>query len=185
MTAAALRTLSSMPVLTFAGSAVHASIQPSRRRASLRVVAGAVSAAPAPPMYLHLGTVPIEAPPAGGVAAVVVPPADGFADPPGLLVRDDVLAAVGGPEPVRAGALADLVARIESAGHAVERRALPVAPRRPAPAALHREGSARFWLFRRHPARFPLPGPRDAGWRLPFLALGALHANGAPTKPDR
>ena len=96
-----------------------------------------------------------------------------------------MLGAVGGPEPVRAGALADLVARIEAAGHPVERREVAVAPRRPTPRALHREGSARLWLFRRHPARHPLPRPREAGWRLPLLALGALHANGAPTRPAR
>jgi hypothetical protein len=98
-------------------------------------------------------------------------------------VREDILAAVGGPEPVRAGALADLVARIEAAGHAVEARDLPVPPRRPTPARLHREGSARFWLFRRHPERFPLPRPGDVGLlRYPVLALGALHANGEPTR---
>ena len=41
-----------------------------------------------------------------------------------------------------------------------------------------REGSGRFWLFRRYPERYPLP--RDAGWRLPLLAVGAMHANGVP-----
>jgi hypothetical protein len=133
--------------------------------------------------HRQLGTV--EVPDPGAAAAVAIPSRDGFADPPGLAVREDVLGAVGGPEPVRAGALADLVARIEAAGHAVERREVAVAPRRPTPGALHREGSARLWLFRRHPARHPLPRPREAGWRLPLLALGALHANGAPTRPAR
>ena len=112
-----------------------------------------------------------------------MPARDGFADPPGLAVRDDVLAAVGGPEPVRAGALADLVARIQDAGHVVETRDVAVAPRRATPGALLREGSARLWLFRRHPQRHPLPRPRELGWRLPFVALGALRANGAPTRP--
>ena len=28
---------------------------------------------------------------------------------------------------------------------------------------LHREGSARLWLFRRHPERFPLPRPGELG----------------------
>jgi hypothetical protein len=133
--------------------------------------------------HRQLGAVPIGDP--GDAPAVAIVARDGFADPPGLAVREDVLAAVGGPEPVRGGALADLVARIEAAGHAVERCELAVAPRRPSPAALHREGSARFWLFRRHPDRHPLPRPREVGWRLPLLALGALHANGAPTKPAR
>jgi hypothetical protein len=119
----------------------------------------------------------------GDAVAVAIAAHDGFADPPGLAVREDVLAAVGGPEPVRAGALADLVARIEAAGHEVERRDVPVARRRPTPAALHREGSARFWLFRRHPARYPLR--LAVSWRLPLLALGALHANGEPTRARR
>jgi hypothetical protein len=131
--------------------------------------------------HRQLGAVPIADP--GTAAAVAILARDGFADPPGLAVREEVLAAVGGPEPVRGGALADLVARIEAAGHAVERREAAVARRRPTPAALHREGSARFWLFRRHPGRYPLPRPREAGWRLPLLALGALHANGEPTTP--
>jgi hypothetical protein len=117
----------------------------------------------------------------GGSAVVVIPPRDGFADPPGLAVREDVLDAVGGPEPVRAGALADLVARIEAAGHPVETRELAVPPRRATPGALLREGAGRLWLFRRHPERYPLP--REPGWRLPLLALGALRANGAPTRP--
>jgi hypothetical protein len=131
-------------------------------------------------MYKQLGALVIESPRG---AAVVIPPRDGFADPPGLAVREDVLAAVGGPEPVRAGAFADLVARIEAAGHPVETRELAVAPRRATPGALLREGSARLWLFRRHPERYPLPRPRDLGWRLPLLALGALRANGGPTQP--
>jgi hypothetical protein len=132
--------------------------------------------------YVVFGSLPGPAP-AGPEAAVAVRSRDGFADPPGLAVREDILAAVGGPEPVRAGALADLVARIETAGHAVEARDLPVPPRRPTPGRLHREGCARFWLFRRHPERFPLPRPRDVGLlRYPVLALGALHANGEPTR---
>ena len=135
--------------------------------------------------YRRFGSSP-PGPPAGATpAAVAVPARDGFADPPGLTVRDDVLAQVGGPEPVRAGGLADLVARIEAAGHRVEVADATVAPRRRTPAALHREGSGRFWLFRRHPDRFPLPRPPEAGWRLPLLALGALHANGTPTQPGR
>jgi hypothetical protein len=133
--------------------------------------------------HRQLGDVPVADP--GDAPAVAIAARDGFADPPGLAVREDVLAAVGGPEPVRGGALADLVARIEAAGHAVERREVAVAPRRPTPTALHREGSARLWLFRRHPGRHPLPRPREAGWRLPLLALGALHANGAPTRVRR
>jgi hypothetical protein len=126
----------------------------------------------------HRFGAPLDPPAAGSVAAVVVLARDGFADPPALLVREDVLAALGGPERVRAGGLADLVARIEEAGHRVETRSLPVAPRRATPAALLREGSGRLWLFRRHPARHPLPRPREVGvarWLL--LALGALHAN--------
>jgi hypothetical protein len=131
--------------------------------------------------HRQLGAVAVPDP--GDAAAVAIAAHDGFADPPGLAVREDVVAAVGGPEPVRAGALADLVARIEAAGHEVERRDVPVARRRPTPAALHREGSARFWLFRRHPARYPLP--LAVSWRLPLLALGALHANGVPTRSGR
>jgi hypothetical protein len=132
-------------------------------------------------VYRSLGAVALDpAPRAGGPAAVVVRPRDGFIDPPALAVRGDVLAAVGGPEDVRAGALADLVARIAGAGHAIELRDQVVASRRVTPAALHREGSARLWLFRRHPERFPLPRPgRRAGIaRFALLALGALHANG-------
>jgi hypothetical protein len=138
------------------------------------------------PRWRQLGTVPVE-PPAdpADAAAVVIPARDGFADPPGLAMREDVLAAVGGPEPVRAGALADLVARIEERGHAVDTREPAVPPRRATPHALLREGSARLWLFRRHPARHPLPGPRALTWRLPLLALGALRANGTPTTPVR
>jgi hypothetical protein len=129
--------------------------------------------------YRQFGSVPLDP---GGLPVVVIPPRDGFADPPALAVRDDVLAAVGGPELVRAGALADLVARIEAAGHPVATRELAVAPRRATPDALLREGSARLWLFRRHPERYPLPSPRELGWRLPLLVLGALRANGAPTR---
>jgi hypothetical protein len=129
--------------------------------------------------WRQLGNTVVDLPEAS-VAAVVVPPRDGFADPPALAVREAVLAAVGGPEPVRGGALADLVARIEAAGHPVETRQLAVPARRATPAALLREGSARFWLFRRHPDRYPLPRPSELGWRLPLLALGALRANGAP-----
>jgi hypothetical protein len=87
---------------------------------------------------------------------------------------------------VRAGALADLVARIEEAGHEVERRDAAVAPRPAQPAALLREGAGRLWLFRRHPDRYPLPRPDQTGWlRYPLLVLGALRANGAPTRHDR
>jgi hypothetical protein len=132
--------------------------------------------------YVVFGSLPGPAPD-GPEAAVAVRARDGFADPPGLAVREEVLAAVGGPEPVRAGALADLIARLEAAGHAVEIRDVAVPPRRATPGRLHREGSGRFWLFRRHPERFPLPRPRDAGvLRYPLLALGALHANGEPTR---
>jgi hypothetical protein len=129
--------------------------------------------------YRGFGAVALDPPPrAGGPAAVAVTPRDGFADPPALAVRADVLAAVGGPEDVRGGALADLVARIAEAGLVVELRDQAVAPRRATPAALHREGSARLWLFRRHPRRFPLPRPGHVGIaRLALLALGALHAN--------
>ena len=134
-------------------------------------------------MYSQLGAIDADPPDDAGVAAVVVPPRDGFADPPALAVREDVLAAVGGPEPVRAGALADLVARIEAFGHPVERRELSIPPRPARPAALLREGSARLWLFRRHPARYPLPRPHQVGWlRFPLLAVGALRANGEPTR---
>jgi len=135
--------------------------------------------------YRQLGSVPLHPPDDSSAAAVVVMARDGFADPPALAVRQDVLAAVGGPEPVRSGGLADLVARIEEAGHPVEASDLAVPPRRPTPAALMREGSGRLWLFRRHPERHPLPRPHDTGWlRYPLLALGALRANGAPTRPD-
>jgi len=136
--------------------------------------------------YRHFGTERLDPPADGAAAALVIPPRDGFADPLALVVREDVLAAVGGPEAVRGGALADLAARISAAGHAVESREVAAAPRRPTPAALHREGSARLWLFRRHPERFPLPRPKDVGLlRLPAMALGALHANGAPSDPQR
>jgi hypothetical protein len=131
--------------------------------------------------YRQLGALPV-APPADAAAAAIAS-RDGFADPPGLAVREDVVAEIGGPEPVRAGALADLVARLEAAGHAVELHDVAAAPRRATPAALLREGSGRFWLFRRHPERHPLPRPRDVGWlRYPLLLIGALHANGAPTR---
>jgi hypothetical protein len=134
--------------------------------------------------HRQLGAVHVSAP--GDAPAVAIVSVDGFADPPGLAVREDVLADVGAPEPVRAGALADLVARIGAAGHAVEVRDAAAAPRRATPAALLREGSGRFWLFRRHPERHPLPHPRDVGWlRYPLLALGALHANGTPTRHSR
>jgi hypothetical protein len=134
--------------------------------------------------YRQLGALPVAPPADGAAAAVLIPSSDGFADPPGLAVREDVLAAVGGPEPVRAGALADLVARIEAAGHAVEVRNAAATPRRATPAALLREGSGRFWMFRRHPERHPLPRPWEVGWlRFPLLVIGALRANGAPTRP--
>ena len=121
-----------------------------------------------------------------GAAAVVVPSRDLFADPPALAVRAEVLAAVGPPLAVRAGALADLVDRLEEAGHGVERRPLALPPRPRTPRALLREGSGRFWLWRRRPAAHPLPAPRDVGWwPYPVLALGALHANGEPTRPGR
>jgi hypothetical protein len=133
--------------------------------------------------YRQLGALPVAPPADGGAAAIVIPSRDGFADPPGLAVREDVLTAVGGPEPVRAGALADLVARIEDAAHPVEVRAAAAAPRRATVAALLREGSGRFWLFRRHARRYPLPRPGDVGWlRYPLLVVGALHANGSPTR---
>jgi hypothetical protein len=133
------------------------------------------------PAYRRLG--PHAPAPAGQAAAYVVPARDGFADPPGLTVRADVLAAVGGPEPVRAGALADVVARLEAAGHVVEPVAAAVPPRRATPAALHREGSGRLWLFRRHPERHPLPRPGELGpLRALPMALGALHANAAPPR---
>jgi hypothetical protein len=128
--------------------------------------------------HVQLGAVRVPGVPADAAAAAIRP-RDGFADPPGLAVRADLLGAVGGLEPVRAGALADLVARLEAAGHAVAWRDDVPAPRRRAtPRALLREGAGRFWLFRRHPERHPLPRPREAGWRLPLLAVGALRANG-------
>jgi hypothetical protein len=131
--------------------------------------------------WRRLGTHPPLPPTDDGVAAVAVAAADGFADPPGLTVRGDVLAAVGGPEPVRAGALADLVARLEAAGHAVATKPEAAPRRRAGLAALHREGSARFWLWRRYPQRFPLPTPGDTPpLRLAVMALGALRANGLP-----
>jgi hypothetical protein len=134
------------------------------------------------PGWHRFGSAPLElVPGATGAAAVVVLPRDGFADPPALLVRDDVLAAVGAPERVRAGGLADLAARIEEAGHEVESRDVLLAPRRATPRALLREGAGRLWLFRRHPGRYPLPRPRDVGWwRYPVLAAGAMRANAEP-----
>jgi hypothetical protein len=126
--------------------------------------------------YERLGAHPPE--PAGDAAAYVVAGTDAFADPHGLTVRADVLEAVGGPEPVRAGALADLVARLEAAGHAVVPVAAAVPARRATPGALYHEGSGRLWLFRRYPERFPLPHPREIGvLRLVPMALGALRAN--------
>ncbi len=143
-------------------------------------------AAAAGPPYRSFGAARLDPPPDGSAAAVLVPARDGFVDPPALAVREDVLASVGGPEPVRGGALADLAARIAAAGHAIEVRDVAVAPRRATPAALHREGSARLYLFRRHPERFPLPRLTHVGVvRLPLLALGALHASGTPTQPRR
>jgi len=128
------------------------------------------------PAYRRLGAHPPE--PAGDGAAYVVPARDGLADPHGLSVRADVLAAVGGPEAVRAGGLADLVARLEQAGHEVTPVAADVPRRRATAPVLHREGSARLWLFRRHPERFPLPRPRELGpLRFVPMALGALRAN--------
>ena len=133
--------------------------------------------------YRRFGTAPLEPPVDSSAAAVVIPSRDVFADPPALAVREDVLAQVGEPEPVRAGALADLVVRIAAAGHAVERRPPLARPRRATPAALYREGAGRFWLFRRHPDRFPLPRPKDVGLaRFPILAAGALRANGEPRR---
>jgi hypothetical protein len=129
--------------------------------------------------HVQLGAV--EVPEPGDAAAIQLPPRDGFSDPPGLVVRADVLAAVGGPEPVRAGALADLVVRIVAAGFVVEARDVAVAPRRATAAAVYREGAARLWLFRRYPERYPLRV--EPGLRLPLLALGAMRANGAPTRP--
>ena len=131
--------------------------------------------------YRVFGRAPLDPPGDGSVAAVVVPARDSFADPPALAVREDVLAHVGEPVRVRAGGLADLVARIEAAGHEVETRALAVPSRHATPAALLREGSGRLWLFRRHPERFPLPRPGDTGWiRWMLLAVGALRANAGP-----
>jgi len=128
--------------------------------------------------YRFFGGAALQPPPDGAAAAVVVPARDAFADPPALAVREDVLARVGGPEPVRAGALADLVARVEAAGYPVEQRPPLARPRRATIGALYREGSGRFWLFRRHPERFPLRSALDAGLaRLPILAAGALRAN--------
>ena len=131
------------------------------------------------PAVRRLGTHPPE--PAGDAAAYAVRPRDGFADPPGLTVRVDALAAVGGLVRVRAGALADLTARLEESGHAVCWVEADVPPRRATWAALHREGSARLWLFRRHPARHPLPRVRALGLvRALPMALGALRANALP-----
>jgi hypothetical protein len=136
--------------------------------------------------YRQFGTARLDPPADGSAPAVVVPARDHFADPPALAVREDVLAQVGGPERVRAGALADLLVRIEAAGHTVERRPPPAAPRRSTPAALYREGSGRFWLFRRYPERFPLPRPKDVGvGRFLALAAGALRANGEPGQAAR
>jgi hypothetical protein len=129
-------------------------------------------------MWQSFGSLALEPPSDRDRAGVVVPPRDGFADPPAILVREDVLAAVGPPEAVRAGALADLVARVEEAGYTLETRAAPTAPRRASVAALLREGSGRFWLFRRHPDRFPLPKPDSVGpLRWLVMLVGALHAN--------
>jgi hypothetical protein len=131
----------------------------------------------APARWRRFGDVRLEPPEDGAVAAFVLP-RDGFADPPGVVVRADVLAAVGAPPHVRAGGLADLVARLAAGGHVVEQRRLALAPRRATAAALLREGSGRLWLFRRHPGRHPLPRPRQVGpLRFALLALGALHAN--------
>ena len=131
------------------------------------------------PAYRCMGEHPPR--PAGDAAAYAVRPRDGFADPPGLAVRVDVLAAVGEPVPVRAGGLADLAARLEAAGHSVTWLDADVPARRAAWAALHREGSARLWLFRRHPERHPLPRPRElASPRTLPMALGALRANALP-----
>jgi hypothetical protein len=131
-------------------------------------------------VYRQLGRV-VLATPSDEPAAVVLPARDGFADPPGLAVRTDVLEVVGFPPRVRAGGEADLVARLEAAGHEVRRVSGAAPARRATPASLHREGSARLWLFRRHPARFPLPRGGETGLlRYLMLALGALRANALP-----
>ena len=97
-------------------------------------------------------------------------------------MREDVLEAVGGPEPVFAGALAEL-SRGSRRPATRSRSGTILRPRggrcRAGSRAKERRGC---WLFRRHPARFPLPRPRELGWRLPFVAAGALRANGVPTR---
>ncbi len=124
---------------------------------------------------------PLPGPPS---VAVAVTSRDLFADPPALAVRTEVLQAVGGPEPVRAGALADLVDRLEDAGHRVEHRTVGMPRRRRTAGAVRREGAGRFWLWRRRPERHPLPRPSAVGWwPYPLLVLGALRANGDPTPP--
>lgn len=116
-----------------------------------------------------------------GADAVVAPARDGFADPPALAVRAAALAQVGGVERVRAGGLADLVARLHDAGLRVTEAAEATPPARPVTLrALLQEGSARLWLFRRWPARHPLPRPREWSWRTMVMAVGALRANGLP-----
>ena len=92
--------------------------------------------------------------------------------PPALAVAD-ALADVGGPEPVRGGALADLVDRLEAAGHRSSAGRSPPAAARDV-RALRREGAARFWLWRRRPDRHPLPRPAEVG-------LLAYRAHGDPT----
>ena len=67
------------------------------------------------------GTAPLDVPEDAGADAVMIVARDGFADPPALAVRAEVLAAVGAPEAVRAGGLADLALRLGAAGHPVLR----------------------------------------------------------------
>ena len=97
-------------------------------------------------------------------AAVVIPSRDVFADPPALAVREDVLAAGRRPR-AGAGRRARRPRRPDRGRRARGRgaRHRRSAPRRATPAALHREGSGRFWLFRRHPR--PLPAAAAAGRR--------------------
>ena len=113
------------------------------------------------------------------------PPRDPFADPPApRRPRGCVLADVGGPEPVRGGALADLVDRLEAAGHVVERR--PSRSRRgpPRPARSGARAPARFWLWRRRPGRHPLPRPADVGpW--PIRSWRSGRCTPTATRPAR
>lgn len=86
-------------------------------------------------------------------------------DPAAVAVRTDALRAAGGAhEGLRAGAVADLLLRLDSSGHAIRRE------RGPAASGLLSRAAAQSWIGRRHPGRAPTPLAR----------LGAFLSSDAP-----